>query len=144
LLSPVVFDDLHFAFRLYDPGLAHAQAKTATVLFAVGASARWYGDGITVNASNPGAVAPADRRQNGRLAGSLPERARSLQQQAATSVLLATSPLLEGVSGRYFEDCNEAERVTHRTDDLRGVAPYALNPENADRLWDTSLDLLAG
>jgi NAD(P)-dependent dehydrogenase (short-subunit alcohol dehydrogenase family) len=144
LLSPVVFDDLHFAFRLYDPALAHAQAKTATVLFAVGASARWYGDGITVNASNPGVVAPADHRQNGRLAEPRAERERRLQQRAATSVLLATSPLLDGVGGRYFEACNEAERVPRRTNDLHGVAPYALNPENADRLWDTSLDLLAG
>ena len=58
-------------------------------------------------------------------------------------MLLATSPLLEGIGGRYFEDCNEAVRVTRRTDDLRGVAPYALDPENADRLWDMSLDLLA-
>ncbi len=143
LLSPVVFDDLHFAFRLYDPGLAHGQSKTANALFAVGASARWYGAGITVNASNPGAVAPTLQRQNGRIPGTLPGPHRSLQQRAATSVLLATSPLLEGVGGRYFEDCNEAERATHRTDDVHGVAPYALNPENADRLWETSLDLLA-
>jgi hypothetical protein len=58
-------------------------------------------------------------------------------------VLLAASPLLEGVGGRYFEDCNEAGRVIRRTDDLHGVAPYALNPENADRLWDESVDMLA-
>ena len=67
----------------------------------------------------------------------------SLQQAAATSVLLAASPLLEGVGGRYFEACNEAERVTRRPDDLHGVAPFALNPENADRLWDESVDMLA-
>ena len=30
------------------------------------------------------------------------------EQGAATSVLLATSPLLDGIGGRYFEDCNEA------------------------------------
>jgi hypothetical protein len=59
-------------------------------------------------------------------------------------VLLAASPLLEGVGCRYFEDCNEAVRVTHRTDDEHGVAPYALDPENADRLWDMSTDMLAG
>ena len=54
MLSPVIFDDIHFAFRLYDPGLAYGQSKTANVLFAVGANARWFGDGITVNAVNPG------------------------------------------------------------------------------------------
>ena len=144
MLSPVVFDDLHFAFRPNDPGLAYGQSKTANVLFAVGASARWYRDGITVNASSSGAVVPAVHHQNGRIFETPEERQTSLQQRAATSVLLATSPALDGVGGRYFEDCNEAERVTRRTDDLRGVAPYALNPENADRLWDVSIDLLDG
>jgi NAD(P)-dependent dehydrogenase (short-subunit alcohol dehydrogenase family) len=141
-LSPVVFDDLHFVFRPYDPALAQGQSNTANVLFAVGASARWCGDGIAVNVSNPGLVSPILRRQNGRTPEPPTERRRSLRQRAATSVLLAGSPLLDGVSGRYFEDCNEAERVTRRTEDLRGVASYALNPENADRLWETSLDLL--
>jgi NAD(P)-dependent dehydrogenase (short-subunit alcohol dehydrogenase family) len=144
MLSPVVFDDLQFAFRLYDPGAAYGQSKTANILFAVGASARWYRDGITVNAASSGAVAPAMHRQNGRIREIPEPRPTLLQQRAATSALLATSPLLDGVGGRYFEDCNEAERATGRTDDLRGVAPYALNPENADRLWDVSIDLLAG
>jgi hypothetical protein len=37
-----------------------------------------------------------------------PERQKSPEQGAATSVLLATSPELEGIGGRYFDDCNEA------------------------------------
>jgi hypothetical protein len=66
------------------------------------------------------------------------------EQGAATSVLLATSPLLEGVSGRYFEDCNEATLVERRTPvSISGVAPYALDPDNAERLWKVSLELLA-
>jgi NAD(P)-dependent dehydrogenase (short-subunit alcohol dehydrogenase family) len=143
MLSPVVFDDLHFAFRLYDPWLAYGQSKTANVLFAVGASARWCGDGITVNASNPGAIRTNPQRHvDGNLRTPL-ELRKSPQQGAATSVLLATSPLLEGVGGRYFEDCNEAERVTRRAEDFHGVAPYALNPANADCLWDESMDMLA-
>lgn len=143
MLSPVVFDDPHFAFRLYDPGVAYGQSRTANVLFALGATARWYGNGITANALNPGVIASPLQFQSGRILRRPPELQKSLQQGAATSVLLATSPLLEGIGGRYFEDCNEAERVTRRTDDLRGVAPYALNPENADRLWDVSVDMLA-
>src|SRR6202008_2891309 len=50
LYSPVVFDDIHFAFRPHEPLLAYAQSKTANVLFAVGASIRWADDGITANA----------------------------------------------------------------------------------------------
>ena len=64
-LSPVIFDDLHFAFRRYDPWLAYGQSKTANVLFAVGATARWAGDGITVNALMPGAIATNLQRHVG-------------------------------------------------------------------------------
>ena len=64
------------------------------------------------------------------------------QQGAATSVLLATSPLLDEIGGRYFEDCNEAPIVTRRPADYSGVAWYALDPGNAERLGDTALGLL--
>jgi hypothetical protein len=68
---------------------------------------------------------------------------KSVQQGAATSVLLAASPLLEGIGGRYFEDCNEAVRVERRGKPGQGgVAPYALDPANAERLWELSLKLL--
>jgi hypothetical protein len=68
------------------------------------------------------------------------------EQGAATSVLLATSPLLEGVGGKYFADCAEQEVVAGREDApaLLGVAPYALDRDNASRLWDTSLDWIQG
>jgi hypothetical protein len=56
--------------------------------------------------------------------------------------LLAASPLVQGVSGRYFEDCNEAVVVTEQGDGSSGVAPYALDPNNADRLWDETARLL--
>ena len=142
MLSPVVFDDIHFAFRRYDPWLAYGQSKTANVLFAVGATARWFGDGITANALMPGAIATNLQRYTGGLK-TPPERQKTPEQGAATSVVLATSPLLEGIGGRYFMDCNEATILTQRTEDYSGVAPYALNPDNADRLWEESLRLLA-
>jgi hypothetical protein len=53
------------------------------------------------------------------------------QQGAATSVLLAASPLAHGVSGRYFEDCDEAVVAREGGDGMSGVAPYALDPVNA-------------
>lgn len=65
-----------------------------------------------------------------------------MQQGAATSVLLAASPLLEGVGGRYFEDCNEALVVDRRPADYTGVAPYAVDPDNAQRLWETALRMI--
>jgi hypothetical protein len=70
---------------------------------------------------------------------------KTREQGAATSVLVAASPLLEGVSGRYFADCNEAPVVDSSfTGPPRGfgVASYALDPAAASRLWDLSLDLI--
>jgi hypothetical protein len=60
------------------------------------------------------------------------------QQGAATSVLLAAAPLLDGVGGKYFEDCNEALPAAPGT--RRGVAAHALDPEAAARLWQVSAD----
>jgi len=144
-ISPVIFDDLHFDFRPYDPWLAYGQSKTANVLFAVEATRRWAGDGITANAVMPGAIfTNLQRHTGGKGSGRTPaEWFKSVQQGAATSVLLAVSPLLEGIGGRYFVDCNEAEVVDRRTGNLDGVARYALDPTNAERLWNVSERLLA-
>jgi hypothetical protein len=154
LLSPVVFDDLHYRFRSYDPFGAYGQSKTANVLFAVEASRRWAIDGIIANAVHPGGIATGLQRHVGgeqymrraaerfRQAGS---RLKTPAQGAATSVLVATSPHLDGIGGRYFEDCNLAPVIQRRGDaGLGGVACYALDEDNAARLWDVSLDLIGG
>ncbi|KAA1397715.1 SDR family NAD(P)-dependent oxidoreductase [Aeromicrobium ginsengisoli] len=139
--SPVIFDDLFFRFMPYDPWAAYGQSKTANVLFAVEATRRWAGDGITANALMPGAIATNLQRHTGG-AQTPPEDRKTPEQGASTSVLLATSPLLEGIGGRYFVDNQEAVVVDRPTNDMTGVAPYALDAANAERLWDVSLELL--
>jgi NAD(P)-dependent dehydrogenase (short-subunit alcohol dehydrogenase family) len=141
--SPVIFDDLHFRFRTYDKWEAYGQSKTANVLFAVEATRRWAGDGITANSLMPGAIATNLQRHTGG-AQTPPEKRKTVEQGASTSVLLATSPLLDGIGGRYFVNNAEAEVVDRRTDDMTGVAPYAIDPANASRLWDVSMELLGG
>ena len=71
-------------------------------------------------------------------------RLKTVEQGAATSVLLAASPLVEGVGGRYFDDCNESEVVHRRTAEAgaRGVAAYAVDAANAERLWEVSEELV--
>ncbi|WP_433538009.1 SDR family NAD(P)-dependent oxidoreductase [Micromonospora sp. CA-249363] len=142
LFSPVIFDDLHFAFRPYDPLSAYGQSKSAEALLAVEADRRWAGEGIHANALNPGAIATGLQKHTGGLR-TPKERQKSPQQGAATSVLLAASPLLEGVGGRYFEDCAEAPVRTERPADYSGVAAYAVDPGNAERLWNVAADLIA-
>ncbi len=142
LIAPVLFDDLHFDFMPYDPFVAYGQSKSACALLAVEATRRWSDQGIFANALNPGAIATNLQKHTGGLR-TPPERRKTIAQGAATSVLLAAHPLLEGVGGRYFEDGNEAPTVTRRPADYSGVAHYAMDPGNAQRLWDVATTLLS-
>jgi NAD(P)-dependent dehydrogenase (short-subunit alcohol dehydrogenase family) len=142
LFSPIIFDDPHFNFVPYDAFVAYGQSKTATALFAVGATRKWAAEGITANAVMPGAIATNLQRHTGGLRTPV-ERQKSPQQGAATTLLAATAPELEGIGGRYFEDCNEAVVVQRRGPDYTGVAPYAIAAANADRLWAMTLALLS-
>jgi len=147
--SPVVFEDIHFHERPYEAWSAYGQSKTANVLFAVEASKRWAADGITVNALMPGGIRTnlqrhVDEEELNRLraaAGGGELKWKTPEQGAATSILVATSPLLAGIGGRYFEDCNEAE--VNQLSARHGVAAYALDPEAAERLWQVSVETLA-
>ena len=124
------------------------------MLFAVGATDRWREDGILANALMPGGIdTPLGRHlppgflddwlRQAEEAGD-PIAFKTPEQGAATSVLLAASPLLDGVGGRYFEDCNEAEVLEAGQEEgaQAGVAAYALDRGNADRLWELSLGLI--
>jgi NAD(P)-dependent dehydrogenase (short-subunit alcohol dehydrogenase family) len=146
----VEFDDVHFQHRSYEKWTAYGQSKTANILFAVEAARRWASDGITANALNPGRIPSTGlMRHMGDAASQAAAAAansngvsfKNTQQGAATSALLAASPLLDGISGRYFEDCDEAG--PHQPGSRRGVAPYAVEPGNAARLWQLSSDMIA-
>jgi NAD(P)-dependent dehydrogenase (short-subunit alcohol dehydrogenase family) len=142
--APIVFEDVNFRERPYDRMLAYGESKTATALFAVEADRRWAGDGIIVNAANPGAVATnLGRHLTEEDYAQLPAfDFKTPEQGAATSVLLATWPGLDEIGGRYFEDCNQAAPYNPETP-LQGVADHAVDPVAAERLWQVSLDMLA-
>jgi NAD(P)-dependent dehydrogenase (short-subunit alcohol dehydrogenase family) len=148
--SAVIFDDINFTNRPYDPGLAYGQSKTANVLFAVEAARRWAEDGITANAVHPGAILATNLSRHmdpDVLAGVVASGMytyKTIEQGAATSVLVATAPELEGVGGRYFEDCNEAVLVDASPSAMSGVAAYALDPAAAARLWQVSTNASSG
>jgi NAD(P)-dependent dehydrogenase (short-subunit alcohol dehydrogenase family) len=148
------FDDPHFEQRAYEPWAAYGQSKSAEILFTVGGARRWADDGITVNALNPGYILTNLQRHldddtmrafgvmdgEGNLTP-LPHY-KTPAQGAATSVLLAASPLLDGVTGRYFEDNQEARVVSDDDDQPGGVATHALDPQAADRLWEYATDAI--
>lgn len=148
LRAPVDLDDPHFGCHPYEPHEAYARSKTANVLFAVEATRRWGDDGITANALQPGAILESNLVRHmdpdvlARAVSAVEGRFKTLAQGAATSVLLAVSPLLEGVGGRYFDDCRESPVVPGPTDARTGVADHAVDPDTAERLWDLSTRLV--
>jgi hypothetical protein len=62
---------------------------------------------------------------------------KSVEAGAATSVFAATAPELEGRGGVYLEDCHVAT-VNDAPNALDGVKTYAIDPRNAERLWQLS------
>ncbi len=150
LRSPVVLEDLQFERRSYDPWVAYAQSRPAVVLLAVEAARRWAADGITANSCAPGAIHtnlqrhldPATMRALGAMDDDgnpvTPKGFKTAAQGASTSVLLAASTLLEGVTGRYFEDNHEAEVVPGGPEPTEGVATWSVDPDLAARLWDVA------
>ncbi|HTE46688.1 MAG TPA: hypothetical protein VK636_15655, partial [Gemmatimonadaceae bacterium] len=107
------------------------------MLFAIEATRRWASDGITANAVHPGTIpdtnlmrhiAPevlADLRTSLTRTYKAEVQFKTVEQRAATSILVATSSQLEGIGGRYFEDCNEAPVVAPDTPGTFGVVAYA-------------------
>ncbi|MBY8874273.1 SDR family NAD(P)-dependent oxidoreductase [Micromonospora sp. PLK6-60] len=155
LSQPFDFADPHFAAQPYDPWAAYGRSKTADVLLAVGIAQHWAGDGITGNALNPGYINTNLQRylddDTLRGFGALDEAGNRIDpphfktpaQGAATTVLLAASPLVEGITGRYFEDNQELEVVAGGPDATGGVAAHAVDPAAADRLWAYAEQALA-
>jgi NAD(P)-dependent dehydrogenase (short-subunit alcohol dehydrogenase family) len=141
-MSDIVYDDIDYTRREYDRWTAYGQSKTGDVLLAVEATRRWSAEGIVANSLNPGAIATGLQKHTGGLR--TPEHLRKTPPQgAATSVLLAASPLLDGVGGRYFEDCNESPALTEPPEMFgKGVAAWAVDADNAAHLWDVANGLL--
>ncbi|RFA09113.1 oxidoreductase [Subtercola boreus] len=144
----ILFDDPNMLRLPYDPWVAYSQSKTANILFAVEAARLWQNDGIAVNACNPGRIwsTGLSRHMDAPPAafdpsGSTGVSEKTVEQGAATSVLLAASPVVAGVTGAYFEDCRVAEPFVEGV--RRGVAAHATDADSAVRLWELTAGLLA-
>lgn len=164
--SPVVFNDINFERRDYDPFKAYGQSKTANILFAVGVDRRGKEDGIRAFSLHPGGIAATNLGahvgvemlkktgfvdENDRPIVDLSRDLKSVPQGAATHVWCAVSPQLDGRGGVYCADSDitlvlpEGDAVNLGTEDrsnrLTGVEAYAIDPQAADELWRRSEEL---
>ena len=120
--------------RSYRAMRVYGQSKTANILFTQELARRLTGSGVSANALHPGGI----RSNLGRSEGKALELVRKLvglflkspEEGARTSLYLACSPEVEGVTGRYFAKCRE-----------RRPAAHARDPELARRLWERSEEL---
>lgn len=134
-MAPLDLDDLQ-AERGYAGMKVYGRSKLANVLFASELARRLDGTSVASNSLHPGVVATGfGRNDRGwmrllvTLAGPFlvtPEKG------ARTSIHVAASPDLAGVSGRYFKDRREV-----------APAPFARDPAVARRLWEASERLVA-
>jgi len=129
------FDDLQNE-RRYRGMRVYGQSKTANILWNAELARRLEGSGITANCLHPGGIQSNLGRGNGRLLDGVQTLISKLflkppEEGARTSLYLASSPEVEGVTGRYFARCREHRAARHATD-----------PELARRLWTESEELV--
>jgi hypothetical protein len=67
---------------------------------------------------------------------------KTIPQGAATTIWCATSPQLNGTDGIYCEDCDIAEVIPGDFRVPAGVAPWASDPELAEKPWQLSERLI--
>lgn len=134
-LGRIAFEDLQGEHR-YSGQDAYNQSKLASVMFAFELARRLAGTGVTANVLHPGVVSSAFGSEDPSLIFKVlvplwRPFMKTAQQGAATSIYLASSPEVEGVTGTYFADSRPrtANKASH---DLAAAA----------RLWQVSARLV--
>jgi NAD(P)-dependent dehydrogenase (short-subunit alcohol dehydrogenase family) len=153
--------DPNFSKRPYDKWAAYGQSKSANSLFAVELDKRGQKDGVRAFAVHPGGIltgllkymtdeelsAYGIYRENGVAkipdVTKDPERFKTIEEGAATTIWCAVSPQLNGKGGVYCEDCDIAAMVPADSKLLSGVRPWAVDKAEAEALWILSEKLTA-
>jgi NAD(P)-dependent dehydrogenase (short-subunit alcohol dehydrogenase family) len=118
----------------YDRWIAYKRSKLANVMFTYELARRIEGSGVTANALHPGFVATEIGTRHGFVPGLLwglgTLAAVSPEEGAKTSIYLASSPEVAGVSGRYFSRGRE-----------KRSSEASYDRDASLRLWDVSINL---
>jgi NAD(P)-dependent dehydrogenase (short-subunit alcohol dehydrogenase family) len=107
--AKMVWDDLQFEKTRYRGFKVYGQSKLANVLFTYELARRLEGTGVTANCLHPGVIASGFGQTYSGAISVLVKLARpfllSAEEGAQTSVYLASSPEVAGVTGKYFSKC---------------------------------------
>ena len=156
-LSAIRWDDIHFA-NDYDKWQAYGQSKTADSLFAVALDQRMKDSGIRAFSVHPGGImTPLQRHldleemvalgwlgKDGQPSEMAAAMFKTPSQGATTTLWAATSPQLENIGGVYCENCDVAAMQQEGPGArYSGVAPWAIDSEQAKRLWVISEEAIA-
>jgi NAD(P)-dependent dehydrogenase (short-subunit alcohol dehydrogenase family) len=132
--AKINFDDLQFE-KSYSGFGAYGQSKLCNVLFTNELSRRLAGTNVTANALHPGFVSTEFGKNNGPLMKLvmrlLSPIAKNVEEGASTSIYLATSHEVDGLTGKYFADKRAVESD-----------PLTYDREIAEKLWNTSLEMV--
>jgi NAD(P)-dependent dehydrogenase (short-subunit alcohol dehydrogenase family) len=126
------FDDVESA-RRYRPFGVYSRTKLMNLLFTRELARRLDGTGVTANAVHPGYVASrfardGDTGKLGNVAMVLGRPfAHSPEVGARTSVYVASSPQVEGVTGQYFAKARLAQPSRHARDDTTALQLWELS-----------------
>ncbi|MCD1622297.1 oxidoreductase [Citromicrobium bathyomarinum] len=157
-LSDIRWDDPHWESGEYDKWKAYGQAKTADALFAVGMNTRLAEHGGRAFSVHPGGImTPLQRHldteemtalgwmnEDGELSEQAAKMFKSVTQGASTTLWAATSPALKDRGGEYCEDCDIAQLADpENRSRYNKVQPYAVDEDNAQRLWAMSEEMVA-
>lgn len=119
----------------YSPIRAYKQSKLANVLFTYELARRLDGSGVTANCLHPGVVRSALGRDAPAPLSWILSIAKLFmltpEKGAATSIHVATSPNVAGISGQYFDKCAVARSSS-----------YSHNRDAAERLWSVSCEMV--
>lgn len=151
-ISAIRWNDLHFASE-YDKWQAYGQSKTADSLFAIALDERMKDSGIRAFSVHPGGImTPLQRHldleemialgwldKDGQPSAMAASMFKTPSQGATTTLWAATSPQLDNMGGVYCENCDVAA-LQQDGPEARyvGVAPWAVDTEQAERLWTLS------
>lgn len=134
-LGKIHWDDLQFSTG-YSAYAAYNQSKLMNVLFANALARRLRGTGVTSNSLHPGVVRSGFNFNPGgpiRVVFAISKlMAVSPEKGAQTSLYLATSPEVNGVTGQYF--ANKKQKRANAS---------AYDERAQERLWDLSEKLLS-